>query len=107
MADIRDLETKLGDAYDFIVRSVKSKTLLPEVDSDRDLSRLLCRPEGLREKGISAEAETAAIYGDLIALKEGEAKPTPKLIDGFRAYLGQLVTEGSIEANLITPFKNA
>ena len=107
MANTKDLVAKRMSAYDFIVRSVRSKVLLPKVDSDRALAKLLCRPKDLREKTISVEAEIASIYKDLIALKEGKANPTQRLIDGFRAYFDGMILESDIKAYLVTPFQSA
>ena len=81
--------------------------MLPKVDSDKALAELLCRPEDIREHGISVEAEIESMHADLIALKGGKANPTQRVVDGFRAYFDGMVSENEIEAYLITPFKNA
>lgn len=106
MANAKDLKAKGIEAYDFIVRCVK-QVLLPEIKSDRDLAKLLCRPENLRDKNISVEAEIESMYVDLIALKEGRANPSQRLIEGFRAYFGDRVLEDDIRAKFFTPFKKA
>jgi len=106
MADTKDLKVKRIEAYDFIVRCAK-KVLLPEINSDKDLAELLCRPENLRDSKISLKAERESMYVDLIALKEGRVNPSPSLIEGFRAYFDGRVLEDDIQAKLITPFKKA
>jgi hypothetical protein len=100
-----DVATNRIDAYNFIVRSVKSKVVLPKVDSDRALAKLMCRPEDLREKGISVEAEVDSLYKDIIALKEGKTNPTHRLIQGFRAYFDGMISEDEVKAYLVTPFQ--
>lgn len=105
MVDTKDLIAKRIRAYDFIVRWAK-KVVLPEINSDRTLAEQLCRPENLRDSTISVEAEIESMYVDLIALKEGRANPSQRLIEGFRAYFDGMVLEDDIEAYLITPFKN-
>jgi len=107
MSDAKDLIAKRKRAYEFIVGCVKNRVLLPNIDSDRALAELLCRPEDLRDRKISVEAEIESMYVDLIALKEGRANPSQRLIDGFRAYFDGMVLEDDIEAYLITPFKKA